>query len=358
MWEDAENTDGLRPENLIVRLMKNGIDSGEDFAINKNNGWSCDFGNLKKYENGKKLNYTVLTDVPDGYALEIHGNAEDGFTLVFTHEPENFDISGKVEWEGDENALNERPQSVEITLLANGKTVNTVNVSENENWSFTFTGLLRKDRGNIIAYSIKQKELQDYDTTITGFEVKNVYSKLEPTPTPTPTKSEEPAPTVDISGNIEWCAEEGYTTARPKQVTVTLLKDGEAVDEVTVTPDEDGVWKYEFKGLPKNEARAAVNYTVSQNEIENYSTEVVGYNIINTFTGTVPTKSEEPAPTASNSPAPVESIKPSNNVKPPKTGDGANVNAWVIIAAVAGIVAAAAIILLIVLAAKKKKQNK
>ena len=163
---------------------------------------------------------------------------------------------------------------------------------------------------------------------------------------------------MDISGNIEWCAEEGYTTARPKQVTVTLLKDGEAVDEVTVTPDEYGVWKYEFKGLPKNEARAAVNYTVSQNEIENYSTEVVGYNIINTFTGTVPTKSEEPAPTASNSPTPVESIKPSNNVKPPKTGDGANADAWVIIAAAAGIVAAAAIILLIVLAAKKKKQNK
>lgn len=49
-----------------------------------------------------------------------------------------------------------------------------------------------------------------------------------------------------------------------------------------VQADADGNWKYCFSGLPKFKAGKEIKYTVTENTVEGYTTEINGFNITNT----------------------------------------------------------------------------
>ena len=84
-WNDNNNKDGKRPNEIIVKLLANGVATDQTLVLNAANNWTGTFADLYVYEDGEKIVYTVAeVDVPRGYTSVIRGNAGDGFVIVNT----------------------------------------------------------------------------------------------------------------------------------------------------------------------------------------------------------------------------------------------------------------------------------
>src|SRR5699024_9574833 len=69
---------------------------------------------------------------------------------------------------------------------------------------------------------------------------------------------------------------------RPEYITVNLLANGEFIKNKQVDKISD--WKYSFKDLPKYENGVEINYTITEDTVEGYSTSINGYDITNVYT--------------------------------------------------------------------------
>ena len=79
IWEDNNNKDGKRPEDITIKLYANNEYTGKSMVINDSNQWAFNFTGLDKYDSKNELiNYTVEEvlpdDVKDKYVISIHGN--------------------------------------------------------------------------------------------------------------------------------------------------------------------------------------------------------------------------------------------------------------------------------------------
>lgn len=86
-WDDANDKDGIRPENVSVQLYADGKPSGEAVLLNKASNWSYTFEQLSMYSKGKEITYTVKEKAVDGYTSTVTGNAAEGFVITNRHEP-------------------------------------------------------------------------------------------------------------------------------------------------------------------------------------------------------------------------------------------------------------------------------
>lgn len=79
-WDDRENKYQKRPEEVVVRLLKNGeeIDSK---VLSEKNAWETSFDNLPKYEDGKTALYTIKEDNVDGYKSIISKEGDYEFRI-------------------------------------------------------------------------------------------------------------------------------------------------------------------------------------------------------------------------------------------------------------------------------------
>lgn len=113
---------------------------------------------------------------------------------------------------------------------------------------------------------------------------------------------------------------------RPKDITVTLIKDGVSTDK-TITLNESNGWKGSFKYLPITDGHGnIIKYTVSETKVPNYSSDISG----DKYSGFVitNTKSEE-----LGNPPREEGSKP----KDPGTGDNTSLYAWGITALISAL---------------------
>ena len=83
IWNDANDQDGIRPDEVTVRLIANGIDTGKTTKATKLGNWEYKFENLAKYDaNGDEIVYSVVEIGVPGYTAEINGT-----TITNTHTP-------------------------------------------------------------------------------------------------------------------------------------------------------------------------------------------------------------------------------------------------------------------------------
>ncbi|WP_249961692.1 Cna B-type domain-containing protein, partial [Histophilus somni] len=88
-WEDANNQDGVRPETINVKLLKNGLETGQKLILSEANNWSGSFTDLDEYENGTKISYSVKeVEVGNGYASEVTVDQVKGYTITNRRSPE------------------------------------------------------------------------------------------------------------------------------------------------------------------------------------------------------------------------------------------------------------------------------
>ena len=87
-WNDNNDQDGIRPNWVTVKLLADGKETGSFVKLKESNGWTASFTDLEKYENGKLIDYTVSETEVYGYTAKISGNADEGYVITNTHNPE------------------------------------------------------------------------------------------------------------------------------------------------------------------------------------------------------------------------------------------------------------------------------
>ncbi len=105
VWEDNDDQDQLRPENITVTLYANGQATDKTITLNNKNDWKDTFTNLDKYANGKEIEYTVKEEKVSNYVTTITGDSSEGFTITNTrikYSKESDPESGTTVTNGDE----------------------------------------------------------------------------------------------------------------------------------------------------------------------------------------------------------------------------------------------------------------
>lgn len=192
-----------------------------------------------------------------------------------TNTTETTTVSVKKTWDDNNDQDGKRPSSVTVKLLANNnETGDTLTLSETKGWTDTFTDLPKYKNGSEIAYTVE--EVLDGDTKeYYDSEVKPVNCGFEITNSHTPA-------TTTVSGSKTWDDASNQDNKRPESITINLLKDGSKIASKTVT-EQDG-WSWSFENLPKYEKGVEIKYTITEEQVSNYSADIKGYNITNQYT--------------------------------------------------------------------------
>ncbi|PEF61874.1 cell wall anchor protein, partial [Bacillus anthracis] len=255
-WNDNNATD--RPSSIKVDLLQNGkvVDTKEVTAATN---WKYTFEKLQAYDaNGVAYKYEVKEQPVAGYQSDVHGyditNTKVGETKV----------EGTKTW--NDNNATDRPSSIKVDLLQNGKVVDTKEVTAETNWKYTFEKLQAYDANGVAyKYEVKEQAVPGYESKVNGTDITN-------------TKVGE----TKVEGTKTW--NDNNTTDRPSTIKVDLLQNGKVVDTKEVTAATN--WKYTFEKLQAYDTNGvAYKYEVKEQAVPGYESKVNGTDITNTKVG-------------------------------------------------------------------------
>ena len=302
-WEDDDDRDGVRPASITVNLMRDGAKADSKTVTPDASGmWAYSFTGLPKYDpaDGHEYAYTVVEEAVPGYATSVNGT-----DIVNSYTPGKTSVTVTKAWADANNQDGIRPASVKAQLYADGKPLgDPVELSEANGWTHTWTGLFMKEAGKDVAYTVKEASVpKGYEASVAG-DAKAGY---------TLTNAHEPE-TVSVPVEKKWVGGEGG------EVTVRLLADGKDAGKA-LKLDAGNNWKGSFDGLPAYKDGKRIAYTVAEDAVEGYSSEVAG-DAKGGFTVTN-TKDEKPeAPASGGGTTDTTKGKTGSSGSLPKTGDG------------------------------------
>ena len=265
-WHDDNNT-VTKPAEISVNLLANG-EKVDTQVVTADNNWTYSFTDLPVYKAGQKLTYTVSEETVADYTTTY-----DGTNIKNSYTPGKTSATVTKVWKDAENQDGKRPQSITVSLLADGKaTGKTVTLSADNNWTETVTDLDEKANGKEIAYTWTEENLPE------GYELTGNTTDGKVT-----TLTNEYAPeTTSISGSKTWNDNDDQDGKRPESITVNLLAGETVIASQTVTAATN--WNYVFENLPVYANGQKITYTVTENAVADYTTEINGYDITNTHT--------------------------------------------------------------------------
>ena len=272
-WADSDDQDGIRPNDITVELVANGEATGETLVLNQGNSWSGTFTDLDKYESGEVITYTVAEIAVEGYETVITGDQNTGYTITNSHNPELVKVEGTKTWIDADNQDGFRPESITINLLADGKVIQTITVTEADEWSWSFENLPKyRDHGTEIVYTVTENTIDEYVTEINGFNVTNTHA---------PEKT-------SVNVVKAWADSDNQDGIRPADITVELVANGKKTGKTLVLSVGNN-WNGTFTDLDKYESGEVITYTVAEIAVEGYETVITGdqlsgYTVTNSHT--------------------------------------------------------------------------
>ena len=185
IWNDSNNSDGIRPASLTVTLYADGKNTGKTLVLNEANNWQGSFDALPAAENNTAIDYKVYEDEVPGYTAQASvSEASKGITVTLTntHIVETVSIPVQKVWQDNNNAYGRRPNSVTVYLYANGEYTDKVLIlSRRGGWVGSFDNLPRYSNGQPIEYTVREKSMYFYNGKVSvnpegGFIVTNYYT--------------------------------------------------------------------------------------------------------------------------------------------------------------------------------------
>ncbi|MCD7762320.1 MAG: Cna B-type domain-containing protein, partial [Lachnospiraceae bacterium] len=245
IWIDPADT---KHPTITIELYRDGIKV--DSVELEHGTTTYTFDNLDVYDlsDGHVYEYTIAEQEVDGYTSKV-----DGYTVTNTIKQEYITVSGAKTWDDADNQDDARPESITIRLWKAGSetALDTRTVTEEDHWSWSFENLPKyAEDGSVIGYSVTEDAVSGYAVSYDGFNVTNAH---------TPSKT-------SVTVRKSWDDSNDQDGLRPKNVTIELLKNGEATGE-TVTLNEGNGWTSAFTELDEYENRQKVSYTVRETGI-------------------------------------------------------------------------------------------
>ena len=173
-FEDEDDHDGLRPGNLKIYLLADGVRVGTAQTISSTTKWTCVWSSMPdKTTSGETIEYSIETFTVDYYETTIGSFADDGKGTgdlvaagVSTYTPQKISLIVTKLWSGDDDATELRPGSVTVTLYANGEsTGQTAVLSDDNGWSASFEELYKLAGGDAMEYSVVEDDVEHYTAT-------------------------------------------------------------------------------------------------------------------------------------------------------------------------------------------------
>ena len=272
VWDDSDNTEGLRPDEVTVNLLADGevIDT---VALNEDNDWSYTWTKLDGFASGEEIIYTVTEDEVEHYSTRIDQEENTyNFTITNSREVEYIELTVKKVWDDADDIEGFRPDSLKVKL-GNQEFV----LNDGNGWEAKVSGLQKYVDGEEVEYTWEEEDVDGYELTSTEL-VDGVITVL--------TNTHE---VTRININVEkvWDVEVEDESLLPP-VLIVLSVDGEEIDSIELSYEEG--WTYTFEDLVKYADGEEIAYEISEVEIEGYSSEVTGdiengFVVTNTISG-------------------------------------------------------------------------
>lgn len=149
-------------KNITIILKADGK-KVDEAVLSKDTKWKHVFKDLRKYDakDGHEIKYTVAEKSVDGYLTDIE-ETDDGFIITNTIS-EDISIPVKKVWKGA------KLKKVTVRLWADGDEIDSVELSDKNNWEYVFRHLdMYDENGNEIEYEVTEDTVKGYTCKITG----------------------------------------------------------------------------------------------------------------------------------------------------------------------------------------------
>ena len=153
-------------------------------------------------------------------------------------------ITVRIEWEDEDNAIGLRPTTLAVTLSGSDGQTYSAKIAEKDGWQHTFADLTTQRGAEVIYYSVDADDMTDYDKDVRGLTV--IY-----TCTAQPVVDEQPVddqmdgdPAELPDGNIPTVTETEDGTVIDMGETAEEPVEGEEAN--AVKPEEDGELDEDF----------------------------------------------------------------------------------------------------------------
>ncbi|MED0947233.1 Cna B-type domain-containing protein [Bacillus mobilis] len=103
----------------------------------------------------------------------IKQDAVNGIKLMISNKLKTTSIAGTKTWEGDK--VNDRPKTIKVDLLQNGKVIATKDVTAENGWKYEFGKLPVVDNtGKAYTYEVKEQLVSGYQSKVNGYDITNI----------------------------------------------------------------------------------------------------------------------------------------------------------------------------------------
>ena len=289
-------TGGTLPATIKMQLKADGVAYGNPVVLRSDLGtengcdWTYKWTGLPVYKNGTKIAYTVEEiNPPDNfgatftYQLDNNNGSviTDGTIHVVNSWPATSRTVEKI-WNDSNNQDGKRASAVQVTLKADGNTVETVTLNELNGWKYTWSNLPTYSTGtNKIKYTVTEQAIDGYTTAIASWKDGDIAT-LEADPGDkgiyriTNTHVTEKT-SLKVTKRFE--DENNLYQKRPQSVKVYLWADGQPFyaegssvqASMSITIGNDGTGEASFTQLPKYKNGNMVVYTVAEGDVSGYT---------------------------------------------------------------------------------------
>lgn len=176
IWNHKSNPEKDCPSSITVYI-KDGATVVASAEITQADQWQWSFQLPKYRADGKTaIVYTVDEAAVTGYGKTVVGsNLINTFGEKTPGESEIL-LAGTKTWQYEDAPESDRPASVTVLVKNGSKTVKSIVVSKETNWTWACTLPKYDAQGKAIYYTIDEENVPHYKKTINGFNLKNTYA--------------------------------------------------------------------------------------------------------------------------------------------------------------------------------------
>ena len=257
-WNDGDNQDGIRPDEVEVKLLANGAPiQNQTLKPDPTGKWSYKFDDLDKYDNdGNLINYTVEEDEIQGYTASYEKTAT-GYDIINEHKPETVDVKGDKKWLDDNDKDKKRPDEITVGLYVDNTKIQETKATKANNWEFKFENLPKYKKGKKIEYTVKEEPVEGYTSSIKKVS-DNVYQIVN-----------------TITGKVSIPVNKTWIGPKGEKAVVKLFANGVEKEKAELNAGNN--WSHTFANLDKYDDQGKkIAYTLKEEPVQNYDSEITG----------------------------------------------------------------------------------